>query len=287
MSAIKHILAPVDFSERSEAAAEDAHRLSEWFGANLTLLHVCPSVQVARTYRSPAQIEQSEMTQLESSRRLEGRLKGLASQLGAEVRAELAEGDPAACIEDYVREHAVDLVVAATHGLGRFRRYLLGSLTSKLLHDLDVPIVTGTHREGRVSLPESLSNVGCALGLRNLADSERILRWAGDFAKLVGARLTVIHVPSSEDPSSPLIESVKESHDKAAREIAALLEKTGLTAEVAIQSGSPMDTVVSQIQGKGCDALVIGRTPKKGAFLVGHADGYALIRQSPVPVFSV
>ncbi len=199
MLSIKHILAPVDFSERSEAAAAEAAKLADLLGAELTFLHVGATVQVDTMYRSAAAIDQREKTQLESSRHLEGQVKALAARLAPKASAVLAEGDAATCIEEYVKNHGVDLVVIATHGRGGFRRYLLGSLTSKLLHDLSIPIATGAHLEEHPAFPGSLDNIGCALNLRDPEDAERILRWASDLGKVVDAKLTVIHVPHAAD----------------------------------------------------------------------------------------
>lgn len=288
MLSIKHILTPVDFSARSEAAAIEAARLADIFGAELTVFHVEPSLEAHSAYRSLAQIEQSEKTQLEASRQAETQLRGFAAKVYPKAMSVLAEGDPLTRIEEYAKNHAVDLIVVGTHGRGGFRRFLLGSLTSKLLHDMPIPIVTGAHLKEDASFPSKITNVGCALDLRNGDDCERILRWAGDLAQLAEAKLTVIHVPQDVDPGSFMDpETRKALHDNAAKQMAALLEKTGLAADVVIEGGAVMDTVTETLASKHCDALVIGRTGQQGMFRVGHADGYALIRQSPAPVFSV
>lgn len=288
MFSIKHILTPVDFSQRSMAAAIEAARLAELFEADLTVLHVEPSIEAHAAYRSLAQIEQSEKTQLEASRRAEAQLREFAAELSPKASSVLTDGDPLARIEEYARNHSVDLIVIGTHGRGGFRRFLLGSLTSKLLHDMPIPIVTGAHLEDHAAFPSKITHIGCALGLRYVADCERILRWAGDLAQLVGAKLTVIHAPQDVDPGSfPDPETLKALRDTAAKQIAALLATTGIAADVVVEGGPAADTVVEILAKKHCDALVIGRTAQYGAFQVGQADGYALIRQSPVPVFSV
>lgn len=288
MLSIKHILTPVDFSARSEAAATEAARLAELFGANLTVLHVEPSFEAHSGYRSLSQIEQSEKTQVEASHRLEAQLRGFASQLSPRATGVLTEGNPLTRIEEYAKSHAVDLIVLGTHGRGGFRRFLLGSLTAKLLHDVSIPIATGAHLEEHAAFPSKLTHLGCALGLNDLDDCERIVRWAGDLAGLVGAKLTVIHAPQDIDSGSfsdP--ETRRALRANAAKQIAGLLEKADLAAEVVIEDGDAADTVVEVLTKQHCDALVIGRTSQHGAFQVGRADGYALIRQSPVPVFSI
>ena len=254
----------------------------------MTVLHVEPSLEAHSAYRSLAQIEQSEKTQIEASHRLEAQLRGFATKLSPRATGVLAEGDPLTRIEEYAKNHAVDLIVIGTHGRGGFRRFLLGSLTSKLLHDVSIPIATGAHLEGHAAFPSKITHVGCALGLRDLDDCERIVLWAGDLARLVGAKRTIIHAPQDVDPGSfsdP--ETRKALRANAAKQIAGLLAKTELAAEVVIEDGDAANTVVEALAKQHCDALVIGRTAQHGAFQVGKADGYALIRQSPVPVFSI
>lgn len=288
MLSIKHILTPVDFSERSDAAALEAARLAELFRAGLTVLHVEPSAEAHLAFGTLAQIQQSEKTQLEASRRLEAQLRGFASKLSPRASSVLLQGDPLTRIEEYAKNHAVDLIVIGTHGRGGFRRFLLGSLTSKLLHDASIPIVTATHVEDRPAFPSKISHIGCTLGLRDPDDCERILRWAGDLAQQTGAKLTVIHVPRDIDSGSfsdP--ETRKAMRDFSSKRINALLEKSAITADVVIQGGSSLEDVVQILAEKHCDALVIGRTGQQGAFQIGQEDGYALIRRSPVPVFSV
>jgi len=61
----------------------------------------------------------------------------------------LLKGDPAECIVRVAQENAVDLIVMPTHAHGRFRRFLLGSVTAKVLHDTDCPVLTGVHHEDK------------------------------------------------------------------------------------------------------------------------------------------
>src|SRR5207245_2957797 len=54
-------------------------------------------------------------------------------------------GDPAAEITHYAEKNQVDLIMMPTHGYGRFRNMLLGSVTAKVLHDAHCPIWTAAH----------------------------------------------------------------------------------------------------------------------------------------------
>jgi len=49
-----------------------------------------------------------------------------------------------------------------THGLGGFRRFLLGSVTAKVLHDADCPVWTGVHLERAPHSKQLSSGISCA-----------------------------------------------------------------------------------------------------------------------------
>lgn len=52
------------------------------------------------------------------------------------------EGIPVTEIVDYVDESASDVIVMATHGRSGFDRYLLGSVTEKVVRSSPAPVLT-------------------------------------------------------------------------------------------------------------------------------------------------
>src|SRR5262249_8357968 len=127
------------------------------------------------------------------------RLHGfMADELASlSIRRTLLEGDPATEIARYARSQDSDLIVMPTHGYGPFRRFLLGSTTAKVLHDVSCPVFTGPHME-HPPAPDSPSfrKVLCALDL--CPESPHVLDWASRFAAEFGAELAIAHVlPSS------------------------------------------------------------------------------------------
>ena len=85
-----------------------------------------------------------------------------------------------------------------TSGCGPFRRFILGSVTAKVLHDVACPVWTGEHVEQMPAVSAGgLRTILCAVDLRQ--DSERVLRWAAGLALRAGAELTVAHAIPSLD----------------------------------------------------------------------------------------
>lgn len=58
------------------------------------------------------------------------------------VETDVRRGNPHREILDYADEHAVDLVVMGTHGRTGLDRYLLGSVTEKVVRLSNVPVLT-------------------------------------------------------------------------------------------------------------------------------------------------
>jgi nucleotide-binding universal stress UspA family protein len=58
------------------------------------------------------------------------------------IEGVVAQGAPHQAILDYVDEHDIDLVVMGTHGRTGLDRYLLGSVTEKVVRLSDAPVLT-------------------------------------------------------------------------------------------------------------------------------------------------
>jgi nucleotide-binding universal stress UspA family protein len=123
------------------------------------------------------------------------------------VSRRMLDGDPATVIVDYIAQNAVDLVMLPTHGYGPFRRFLLGSVTAKVLHDAKCPVWTSTHLPAIPTPPAAYRNVLCALDLKQ--DSLTVLRWAVEFAHENGATLTLAHAMPGAKPAGIDIEGAR------------------------------------------------------------------------------
>jgi nucleotide-binding universal stress UspA family protein len=200
------------------------------------------------------------------------------------------EGDPARVVVEYAHTENFDLIVMPTHGYGPFRRFLIGSVTAKVLHDVDIPVWTGPHLEQAAEWKSlAWSRVACAIDLGS--HSAAVLRWAASMACGCGAELTIVHaIPSSSagvggvtfDPDW----RVDLAHDARSR-IAELQNELGIPAQVHIEIGDPAAGVPNAARCVGADLLVIGRSVSGGVLGRLRANAYAIIRESPCPVVSV
>src|SRR5208282_3986283 len=102
-----------------------------------------------------------------------------------------AVGDPALKIAELTRDSAVDLVMMPTHGHGLFRGLLMGSVTSKVLHDVHCPVWTAAHAE-KQHAGQAPRKILCALD--GTDKSLALAQWAVDFSHQLGAKLQLLHV---------------------------------------------------------------------------------------------
>ena len=134
-----HILVGLDFSESSLMALAHALKLAERTGARLHLCHVVPRGGIA----APMNLGFNIPEEFPEAREARARLQRLHADLGAKVDAEvhLRMGEPVAGILALIQELKPDLVVVCSHGKGRIRRALLGSVSSQLAQRSPVPVV--------------------------------------------------------------------------------------------------------------------------------------------------
>ncbi len=280
------LLVPADFSEPSAAAAAHAVQIAKRCDSRLLFAHVIEPEPAA--YRAAVAAAQVAPTSVLA---LQGRLREAAKRICGDLAFEtvVMNGDPATRLVSLARERQVDMVIMATRGRGPVRRLLLGSLAAKLLHDLTMPMLTGIHLEDKAPFNSTpYRKVVCALGLRDLEHSRKVLDWAQDFAARWDADLVVAHTPPAVDWGAGEWFPADTRHllERAAGErLAQLLEEADCEAETHIGGLDAVRHVGEVIERTGGDILVVGRSADHS--WLGGADAYAMIRESPVPVISV
>ncbi len=260
---IQKILFPVDFSDRSRGATNFVEEFVGRLQAELTLLHVVAPF----TYNDTMDKEADRRIQLDSF------LPGDFEYFN--VRRVLLNGDPALQIVDYARSNGSDLIMLSTHGYGPYRRFLLGSVTAKVLHDADCPVWTASHLETATPVEKiSIRNILCAVDL----DSQglKVLQWGAMLAKEFQAHLSMLHVIPEPDQDVKVRNSIGEMQQKA-----------GTKATLHLEQGDIPDHVQSAAERLHADLVLIGRSSDAGVFGRLRKNAYAIIRQTPCAVISV
>jgi nucleotide-binding universal stress UspA family protein len=265
MISINRILFPVDFSERSCGAAHAVRAVARRFQAEVTPLHV-----VEGSSRSDREGVYQAMETL------------VANELsGCKVSPCIVTGDPAERILEQARGRRFGLIMMPTHGHGPFRRYLLGSVTAKVLHDAACPVWTSAHLENWPAIENiALRRILCAIdfGPRNAAALECAARVTAEF----GANLTLTHVIPLYESQAWRRRMVTASEERARME----QRELGISAAVEILEGTPAAALSEAAERLDADLMVIGRTHIVGEAKIGM-NAYTIIAHSPCPVLSV
>jgi nucleotide-binding universal stress UspA family protein len=273
------ILFPVDFSDRSRAAVPFVEAFAEKFASELQLFHVVEPpfaeafgpFEEARTDRQEAQLHVFQVL----------------TPPHVTVTRKVVAGEPARCIVNHAHTSGTGLIMMPTHGYGAFRRFLIGSVAAKVLHDADCAVWTAAHFEELPQGADPVKEIVCAIDMDE--KSHATVKNAATLAGRFGAKLTLVHaVPAMEArPHAYFDEQLKKYLlDMARQEIAKLLEAAGVEAQVCLHGGDIAKVVRYAAETHKANLVVIGRSsPGVMGRLRTHA--YAIIRDSPCPVLSI
>jgi nucleotide-binding universal stress UspA family protein len=268
-----NILLPVDFSEPCARAVRTASMLARCFGSEVTVLHVQAAVldfEGTRNSGLKERLESFERTTLE----------------GLGVRRLLLRGnDPARAILELERCAGIDAILMPTYGTGPFRKLNLGSVTESVLQRADCPVWTNVHQEGTLYFDrKAIRKIVCAVDRDSRA--RRVLAWARDFSRTVGAALTLVHAtaPVHRTRENGWPEELRRNGEAALNR---RLDEFGFQADVHVEIGNVTPVVTMATKNLNADLLVIGRSTESGPFGSIETNSYSLIRHSNCPVVSV
>jgi nucleotide-binding universal stress UspA family protein len=287
MPEFKRILFPVDFSSASRAVQPIVVSTASHFQASLTLLHVVYSPAIwygsMEAVPPPVALDVGAVRDVAQRQLASYCETAQLSQIDRIVRS----GDPATEITTFAKENQIDLIMMPTQGTGKFRAALLGSVTAKVLHDVDCAVWTAAHAEHTVShRPPEVRSILCAIDL--VPESAALIRCAKELANSYGATLRLVH-------AAPALEIQSTTHPRNAefrrylldwsRERICVLQRTAHTdLEVCLEAGSPAGVVRAAALHHDADLVVIGRGREQKALGSLRSNAYAIICEAPCPV---
>ncbi len=140
----RSILAPTDFSRHAGVAVRHACGLAERLGSELHLLHILPDFVPSSPdpMLAPA-MPAAYFTEAEArARESLGSLLDPSWGRPPSVRLAVHWGPAVEGIVGYAADHAVGLVVIATHGRTGLKHALLGSVAERIIREAPCPVLT-------------------------------------------------------------------------------------------------------------------------------------------------
>jgi nucleotide-binding universal stress UspA family protein len=132
------ILVPTDGSDPALTATDHALTIAERFDATVHALYVVDIDGIA--HEAPG----LGLDALRDALRSEGEgataaVAERAEERGIAVRQSVVEGVAEDAVVDYADDEGIDLIVMGTHGRRGLDRYLVGSVTERVVRRTDVP----------------------------------------------------------------------------------------------------------------------------------------------------
>jgi len=289
MRAHRRILAPVDFSEATDAGLRPARRLAERLGAELFLLHVIefPHESIA-TERFYLDVEE------EATRRLGELADGLGLP-GGSTHAVVRRGVPYDEITRFAEDQNIDMIVMPTHRRAGIDRLVFGSVTERVLRLAHCPVVAVPPTSADEFDPAA---VLYATDFSSAGDSA--LTAACTMASVLDAEMTIAHVATlvarrEEDGGwqFPMMPPVVEAAElaRAEDELATRAEAAraqGLTVATRLLRGTSPALELAELAGQvGAGLIVVASHGHSGvtrALLGSTSEKLARISLVPVMV---
>jgi nucleotide-binding universal stress UspA family protein len=284
---LQNILFPVDFSERSRAAAPFVLSMAQRYQARVVLLHVFepPVLYAGMDVVIPPIYDPNGIKDALHPRLVEF---AAAELPGVDASCEVVIGNAAAVIVEFAEANQIDLIAMPTHGYGAFRRALVGSVTAKVLHDARIPVWTSAHApEPSHRAHPQPRFILAALDLK--ADSEHTLETALQMGRDAGAHVEVIYVAPEGADADQSENRINELINRVEREPSAIAAQyQEAEADAVVDGGSISDFIRRAALRQRSDLIVIGRgSIQRGGLSRFRANAYGIIREAPCPVLSV
>jgi nucleotide-binding universal stress UspA family protein len=191
MVRLRRILCPVDFFPASVRAADYALKLAANHGGTVLALHVLAPI-IAAAYGDPINVA-PVMADLErQARRSLKALQLKARKLNIPFEFEIRHGDVSREIQSAINDSQADAVVMGTHGRRGFERWIMGSVTERLIRQCPVPLFTvgssGKMRGSPLSVPRILLTTDFSAGTSDA------VQYAFSIARECQAKITFLHV---------------------------------------------------------------------------------------------
>ena len=283
----ENILLPFDGSEGAAEVLHHASEIAHWADATIQILYVADttrdSVTVVEGQTVDALVQQGEDVVEVAAKTLD--------TLAVSYDTDVVQGNPAPTIVEYAERYDLDLVVMPTHGREGVSRYLIGSVSEKVVRLSSVPVLT-VRMQPDEQLTFPYGNV-----LIPTDGSDAATHAAEHVVELAASLDATVHVLSVVDDSAlgPDVRSTvsgKESEGAATDAVEAVVseaETHGVTNTVRhIEHGAPAEVILDCIESNDIHAAGMGTTGRRGTdrILLGSV-AEKTVRSAPVPVMTV
>jgi nucleotide-binding universal stress UspA family protein len=283
-------MSAIDFSNFTDTIISYSVALCKKYDAKLFLVHVTNDLNTLLKHNETAL--DVEVLQKSNIRYAQELFADLAKDLAIENEIIISPGTPADEISRLASEQKADMVITATHGKSGFKRFLLGSVTEKLMKTLHCPLLVLPTQE-----QEFISPTGFEMKLKNILigcdfspDSKLAFDYGLSLAQEFQAELYLSHVikPSRYKDQREEISELRGRLEKQLNDMVPETCREWCTINTALLDGEPCMELMNYAKTQGIDMIVLGIRGHTlwEKLLVGSTTD-RLIRHSLFPVLAV
>ena len=286
MFPFKKIIFATDFSAASDAIAPHVAEMVRHSNAELILVHAFEPISAM--YSDPANLVEFYPV---FRKAVEERLEKFAKDKfpGMSVESILAKGEAADVIVAAVKSNGADLVMMPTHGHGSFRKFLLGSVTTKVMHDVSCAVWTGVHNDEH-SRPASIPyrSILCTVTSAN-EEAHAVIMAAASLANAYKAKLTLVHVVESANAAweVTLAEYRQAMIESGEAMLLKLKHEMNLVADIRVVEDMVAPGLSKVAKEVEADLMIVGRGHSQDWMARFTSRLYAIVRDAPCPVLSI
>lgn len=253
-----NILVPIDFSELSRRALRAANQWVRKFGGHITPMHAYEAITDLDGFHfyGPDESVAGDLNKVE--RAVRHLLDESARQDvdSSHLRNGLfIMGNPARSIAQSSVNY--DLIVISSHGRSGFSRFLLGSITDKVIRLSPVPVLVVEDETALLTLERILVPTDLSL------NSESAFPIASEIANATGAAIELLYVHVC-DSSEAIATDALENRVRAFANQHFAGVSGGIGINVMLSGGSAHQGIYQFLQEKKCNLIVMATTGKSG-----------------------
>jgi len=298
MLEIKKILCPIDFSEFSVRAYQHASSLAEHYRAKLVAQHVVELSRYPYAEYAASAGDYAEFCRALGEGGKEQLREFVKKHRHDEIQPELVvhEGVAPDCILSLAQAQKVDLIVMGTHGRRGYDRFVLGSVTNRVMRRTPCPVLAVCKTPHDSVSPDMAAgeprpfvrHLNRILFCTDFSEnSERALSYAISATEEYDAELTLLHV--LEEVPSPA--RTKEAMATAAGQLDKLIPpeaRKSLKIKTAVRIGKPYQQIIQLAEETHVDMVAMGVRGRGALDLaVFGSTTYRVLQLGPCPVLAV
>lgn len=276
---IKKILVPVDFTETSEIAVDEAISLAIEFEAALHLIHIVDNRESVSFVDRELELALSSMYDFEkeAQAKLSGIVEEIDFKYGIKPLFKTAIGLTHTEILQYADEQKFDLIVMGTHGASGYKEYLIGSTAQRVVSNANIPVLTLQLGKTTIGFKNIL------IPIDNSPHSREKVNLALVVADLFNAKIHILGLIDSKQ------EIELNKFKTKLKAIEAVIEKDELPFSTTVVEGDSLaEEAMAYAVENRCDLIVIntGHESKMGGSFLG-AFVQHIVNHSKIPVLSL